>query len=394
MIKIARIASVLVFCACSRDSSTEHTVVRDSAGVRIVESIEPAHAPGAWQLSGTPTLSIGVVEGDAEYQFTQITGLGRLPSGEYYVAQLNNPPQVRIFDQEGRHVRSIGREGQGPGELTGIAWATALADTIQVYDFWSSRILYYGIDGAVLREIAITTLGGLPGRSISPSPGFTDGDMLARSNYLVQPDAPKGVGRSTTFLLRVAPTGELVDSFPDMPDADYIGMADRNTVIPFGRRTAVLAHDTALYVATGDMFSVDVYGSGGTLRASYRHAGDRRPVSATLIDALKAEQLANSRDDLRPRIERQFADSPIPELLPSYSRRMLIDSEGAVWVEHYLAPVDEERTWDVFDRRGAFAATISVPLQFMLRHVVGDEAIGVWTDNLDVQTVRMYEIAR
>jgi len=43
--------------------------VRDSAGITIVENQAPGPASRlAWQMSANPTLSIGTVDGDADYQ--------------------------------------------------------------------------------------------------------------------------------------------------------------------------------------------------------------------------------------------------------------------------------------------------------------------------------------
>ena len=153
------------------DARPDGPTVRDSAGIRIVESPGPAIPPGTWTLGSEPRLSIGVVTGEPEYQFTQIQGAGALPGGGYWVAQLNNPPQIRIFDAGGRHVRSIGRTGQGPGELRGIAWAHRLgADTLRVYDWWASRFTYFSLDGVMLREMMRPGSPTLSSKTSPPAP--------------------------------------------------------------------------------------------------------------------------------------------------------------------------------------------------------------------------------
>jgi hypothetical protein len=347
--------------------------------------------PGEWMLGLDPRLSIGMVNGPTEYEFTQIQSAGRLPNGGYFVAQLSNPPQIRLFDLEGTHVLSIGRAGEGPGELTGIAWADLRGDRIRVYDFWSARITYFDLRGDVVREIPLRTLAGMPVNRVSASPGFAAGDLLGRSNAMVQSDAPKGLARSATFLLRIAETGELVDSFPPQPNVDYLGTLERNIVLPLGRRTAALAHDSLLYVATGDAFEVHVYGPGGDLDAIYRREGDRRSVTPEHADALREQQLASARDEnARRRVEQGFQDVPMPELLPSYSRQLLVDDEENLWIEQYVAPADTLRLWDVFATSGEYVASLAVPKAFELKTVAGSEAIGIWTGDYDVESVRVY----
>jgi hypothetical protein len=388
------VAAAGLLASCDARTDGQRVAVRDSAGVRIVESSEPRLPPGSWSVASQPRLSIGVVDGPAEYQFTQIQAVRRLPHGGYMVAQLNNPPQVRLFDEQGGHVRSIGRAGQGPGELTGIVWADLPGqDTIRVYDFWASRITYFGLSGDVLEVIPIETLGGKAGRTVASSPGFSNGDFLVRSNYIVPRDATPGVRRSQTFLLRVAPTGELVDSFPTLRDADYVGTPERNIIIPLGRRSAALAVDSLLYVATGDAYEVEVYGPGGNLRHIFRRFGDRRPVSPEHVETLRDELLSQASDDnSRRRVEQTLADLPLPDRFPAYSRSMLGDAAGNLWVEHYLAPGDTARAWDVFDPEGQYVTAVTVPAEFELKQVIGEEAIGIWTDTLDVESVRIYTL--
>ena len=395
-LRSAALAIWLSMIACQDAGPNSRVVSRDSAGVTIVESSSPELAEGSWSLASEPRLSIGVVDGAPEYQFTQIQGVGRLPNGHIYVAQLSNPPQIRIFNAQGEHVRSIGRAGQGPGELAGIAWADLLGeDTIRVYDFWTSRITHFALTGEVLREIPVQTLGGLPAPSISPSPGFSHGHILARSNRMVQPDAPKGLGRSTSFLLRVAPTGELIDSFPPIPNVDYFGTPERDIVIPLGRRSGVLASDSLLFVATGDFYGVQAFGPGGGLRAIFRHTGERRPVAPEHVEILREEQLSRAAsDDARRRVEQSFLEMPMPEELPAYSAAMLVDDSGNLWVERFLAPGDTVREWDVFSRSGEYVTVVSVPRSFEVKQVHGQEAIGIWTGDLDVETVRIYDLIK
>jgi len=55
----------------SETQPPESYTVRDSVGVRIVESTGPAWEPGeSWSVGEEPALHIGVVQGAEEYQFT------------------------------------------------------------------------------------------------------------------------------------------------------------------------------------------------------------------------------------------------------------------------------------------------------------------------------------
>src|SRR5262245_55693301 len=57
--------------------------------------------------------------------------------GRYFVAPTNEPGQVAVFSPEGRHLQSIGRVGDGPGEMKEIRYVQAGRDDslIVAHDF-------------------------------------------------------------------------------------------------------------------------------------------------------------------------------------------------------------------------------------------------------------------
>src|SRR5690606_1239133 len=88
-------------------------VIRDSAGVRIVEN---GDAGAACHLAAEPMLELGVLEGAPEYQLHGVVHAIRLPDGEVAIANAGSR-EVRLYDQNGRFLRAFGREGDGPGEF-------------------------------------------------------------------------------------------------------------------------------------------------------------------------------------------------------------------------------------------------------------------------------------
>ena len=101
-------------------------------------AVEPAGTDGTWVgtittegnvttvvnesgsvWGGTATLveeaSIGVTAGEQPYMLADIASI--VASEERIFLLETNPPVVRVYDMDGRHVRDIGSEGQGPGEF-------------------------------------------------------------------------------------------------------------------------------------------------------------------------------------------------------------------------------------------------------------------------------------
>ena len=53
-----------------------------------------------------------------------------------------------------------------------------------------------------------------------------------------------------------------------------------------------------------------------------------------------------------------------------------------------------ERRWSVFDPEGRWLGEVSVPEELQLWWVNNEEGVGVWTDELDVPTVRVYPLVK
>jgi hypothetical protein len=107
-------------------------------------------------VSAKPTVTIGVEEGELEYEFAGVTGVRRLANGMIVVAN-TKPLELRLFDAKGKFVRRIGRSGNGPGEFRGdLRFAEAGADSIVVFVSGRARSIAFAVDGTLLGETLYT----------------------------------------------------------------------------------------------------------------------------------------------------------------------------------------------------------------------------------------------
>jgi hypothetical protein len=143
--------------ACSeagpqRDGGGE-PLVRDSAGIRIVENPEPRwRADEGWTIDPVPALQIGAVEGEPAYQFTDPTHASRFATGEIAVVE-RRTKEVRIYGRDGRHLVTVGRAGEGPGEFQrSPILAVAEPDTIVTWDSTARRVSRFLVDGTLVEE--------------------------------------------------------------------------------------------------------------------------------------------------------------------------------------------------------------------------------------------------
>lgn len=84
---------------------------RDSAGIRIVENASPAWEAGeGWRLSPKPRVHIGVIDGNANYQFSSIRDMATFPDGRIAVAN-GGSGEIHIYDSDGGFLRALGGTG-------------------------------------------------------------------------------------------------------------------------------------------------------------------------------------------------------------------------------------------------------------------------------------------
>lgn len=107
-------------------------------------------AVARWSLAPQPEVEIGVVEGEEPYLLHDVAGAVELEDGRIVVLNAGSH-EVRIYDGEGRHLRSLGREGDGPGEFRGPARLRHVGgDTVEVVDEELRRTTRLTLDGEVV----------------------------------------------------------------------------------------------------------------------------------------------------------------------------------------------------------------------------------------------------
>jgi hypothetical protein len=143
---------VVVF-ACS-GSPDWHGAVETlpSGGVRVTNPAAGIWTEqSAWRL--VPELRLGIEEGDGAELFASIAGLEAGADGRIYVLD-RQANELRIFGADGRHVRTVGRSGAGPGEYSsanGLLWLAE--DSLIVVDQRGNRYSVLDGNGEFVRSV-------------------------------------------------------------------------------------------------------------------------------------------------------------------------------------------------------------------------------------------------
>jgi hypothetical protein len=100
--------------------------------------------------------SIGGAGATGAYMFSYLRDIAVDQNGNIYALDLRDCC-IKVFDRTAKHVRTIGRRGQGPGELGGPFSMTLFPSKgeIFVHDVSNSRITVFNTSGAYSRQIPV-----------------------------------------------------------------------------------------------------------------------------------------------------------------------------------------------------------------------------------------------
>jgi hypothetical protein len=151
-----------------------------------------------WTLDGMPTLQIGIVDGDENYQLYDVAGAMQLPNGN--IAVLNSgSSQIRMYDAAGKFIAAHGRKGDGPGEFRKPIRLYVLGDTLAVFDGAPMRLTLLTSDGRVL---ALRTVA-------ADSARFGMDEWLFERNWIDGPQLSVGRAAVKPALSRLPPQDSL-----------------------------------------------------------------------------------------------------------------------------------------------------------------------------------------
>ena len=285
------------------------------------------------------------------------------------------PARIRVYDPQGKYLRDIGREGDGPGEYR--APIVAVDRQVVVHDPRSRRLTQFTLDGQV-----VWTKPG-PCCVSHPLRLSTDGRIFAFASPVVIGGGPAWdqivVFRSDGTPIDTLP---VVGRFPD-PTALWTVMTKQAALsapIPFRARPhfVVTRSGTILTSSASGYVLVEGHGGKDTMRiirpqwtpfqlaASVRHAA---------LAGVVAEFLQFS-DSVA--LQRVFKLADVPSQAPAVFG-LDVDACGRWWVQRTTGSMGAPTRFDLFSPIGVFQGTVSVPQAILEpgRWAVGQESLAM-----------------
>ena len=396
LLRAVGIGLLPALAACGGDARPAGPVVRDSAGVRIVENGAPAWKAGEeWRLSAEPALDVGTVDGPPQYQLGRVAGAVRLGDGTVVVAD-DQSKDLRFFDRAGRYLKTVGRRGGGPGEFEALGSLAALGDTLLAADWSSRRVSVFAPDGSLVRSIPLDA-GGSAAFTF-PVGYFRGGGVLLRTGIVFTSASREGLSRDSVTFLRLDAAGGPParvgrfpggESFTEKQGSSSITVTSR----AFGRAEQVAVVPDGFFYGSSDAYEIGRYDPAGRLLRLVRRAHQVRRVTPADVERYKEARRRDADASYRQAQERSFAAMPFPETMPAHGD-IQADRAGNLWVSDFVVTTDDPARWTVFDPEGRMLGAVAMPPRFRVLEIGGDYVLGVWQDELDVEHVRLFTLEK
>jgi len=315
----------------------------------VFNPAEPMESPAAYELRELWRFS---EESGGEALFGTLGGVTEDEDGVVYISD-GQLLTVHVISPDGRYLRSIGREGEGPGELRS-AYGVFLTHDHQV-----------GVVDPAARAVVFLSKNGEPvGRWKATHEGFQAAGIGAAK------PVPGGYVVSLNAARR-SKTGVVAVDFIDLLDRDWQPAAEYARLeVPYPTKGETYVHDEALYTSQvmqgvsqdGRVFisrsfadyRIHVFNPDGSLQMIVEREFEpvRRSEEEIAEQTAYFEGLFSYKKDYRVIV------SPVDLTVAKVRPRR----DGSFWVSTSKSwrdlPVGVAETYDEFDRDGRFVRTV------------------------------------
>lgn len=379
-------ATAWLAAGCGAGAAPPALVERtDSAGVEIVLS---RGADVALDWTFTPVLTLGGADEGPEAFFgisSHSIAVGH--EGALYILD-NGNHQVHVFDADGRHLRTMGRKGGGPGELQ--LWPNMIrlaADgTVYVYDIGKNGLVRFAADGSPLPEIRLDIFG----RMIEGY-ALMDEDVVVKTTVRASAeDDPLNA------LVAVSTAGDtthvLHTPSPPLKPAQFNCVAISGMTEIFAPELRWSASGSRIYAATSAEYVIDVYEAGRRV-ASIRRDLAPRPASRDLAiravgDKMEVRFGGGGSCVVQP--DEVVDVRGFANVVPAIGETA-VAPDGTIWVQRY-AIRDEAAPIDILGPDGAYLGTLPAGTPFPAAFYPDGRIVVVEKDEFDVPRVVVYRV--
>jgi len=256
---------------------------------------------------------------------------------------------IKVFDPQGKYLRTIGRKGNGPGEFGRIADMTILPDgRLLVTDFETRRTSLFSPEGQFLSSFQWKRF-------------FSQVHLATDSSYTVNEMVVAEETREL-WVKTIDFNGEEVLAFGKFsyPEFKMLRQGDMtfSTSVPWSP-ASVFAGDQKrqwLYHCLNDKYLIEVYDQKGKLFRKIDRPYEPPAVTSEDIE----EFLSRFKDTPDSPFAKMAKEMELPKI-KTVTDRMVVDSEGNLWVRTNEEKKEGDKTFtavDILDPEGFYTARV------------------------------------
>lgn len=355
-----------VFVSCQKQKAEWKGTIKEVDGVTIVKNLKkPMYGEDVFSLE--EELTIGEKENGKEPVFISIRSI-RVDDEENIHVLDARAFQVKVFNKDGTHLRSIGKRGQGPGEIQ-LAQNMELVSgkEIMVYDLGNRRLSFFSLDGMLLNEVST---GKIP-RLFRVIPN-SRGELIG---WIVLNLPEERVEELKIFNPSLEPISNVTVLKRKQSPRNLINIL--RPVFSY----QVLKNNKIIW-GIGSKYEINISDSNGKLEKTI--IKDFNPIKIT-------------EGDKEYEIKTYFGDREIPsnykiefdEYYPAF-HHLNYDDEGRIFARTYERKDKGGYFYDVFDSEGRYI--VKIPLRIMPRVWKKNKLYTIEEDEDGLQMVKRYKV--
>jgi len=360
-----------------------------------------------------PGAVIGTVNAGGPSTFGDVVGAAVLPGERIAIADAF-ASEIRVFNVDAEHLATFGGKGDGPGEYKSIQGLIELpGDSLGVVDVGRFTVMDASSGAMALRvglfsQQVHSLTGGISAHgSTQPIAYVGGGEMIGSVQVLPifnRQDWRPGQFSIDTFAFQLVVTDLSLERRP-LAIGEYVaeigywykftGMSDGSSMggrHPFTAGNAFAGGPSYFVQTTGMNYGILVRSLNGDTSRVLGYCAGLQPLPDSLIvqEIRHKGRELEALVDMRSAGEEQIAAISHPSHVPGFAR-VLIDPDERIWAGEFPLR-NSPTTWHIFDLEGDLLARAIVKAGVELTSVGDGIAVGVFSDEYDVERVAVFRI--
>ena len=340
---------LIIISACTKQKDEWESKVEIIDGVKVVHNFQPMQNEAFKPIEFIEDLSIGGEEADENYMFVRPIDIDSDSFGNIYVLDYRDCT-IKKYNTQGKHIKNIGRKGQGPGEFQmPLFLQISQDDKIYVGDILAKNIAIFSVNGDYLKTIKVK-------EPVDNTIIIQNEEIIAGIRYSIETETGE---REHTY--KVYKCSFQMDKLFEIysqrqPMIGRINDGQFSLDYPWFVKWDINSKNN-IYIATANKYKINVFSSKGSLL--FKFDLDFKPIPVTGEAQRKVMEIL---DKLKGMLDVQETSKYL-EFYPVF-KNLFIDMKDRIWIEYYRPSWRDkprkETFFNVFSSNGKFLFTTKI----------------------------------